>query len=60
MVDFAGGTDPTTLTGFVPSTGGILTVVKWATANTVNVTIENNTSASITPTAFTLNFRVVR
>jgi hypothetical protein len=59
-VDFAGGTDPTTLTGFLPSTSGTLTIFKWATANTANVTIENNTGSSITPTAFTLNFRVTR
>jgi hypothetical protein len=60
MVDFAGGTDPTTLVGFQPSTSGILTILKWATANTANVTIENNTANSITPTAFTLNYRITR
>lgn len=35
-------------------------IFKFVTANTVNVTIENNTAASITPTAFTLNARVTR
>jgi hypothetical protein len=60
-VDFGGGVDATTLTGFLPSTSGILSVFKQIiTAGTVTVTIENNTPASITPTAFTLNFRVTR
>lgn len=61
MVGFGGGVDWSTLTGFLPSTSGILTAGgQIITAGTLTVTIENNTGSSITPTAFTLNFRVTR
>lgn len=48
------------ITGFVPSANGILTVSCWPTANTVNCEEANNTAGSITPSAITLNYRVVR
>jgi hypothetical protein len=48
--------DPTGTTGYVPSTSGMLTIVSWPTANTVNVDVINNTSSSITPSSsLTLN-----
>lgn len=49
-----------TLTGFVPSASGILTVNCWPTANTVNCEEANNTAGTITPAAVTVNYRVVR
>jgi hypothetical protein len=51
---------PLATTGFVPSANGMLGLVVWPTANTINVSQVNNTSASITPGAVTLNYRVVR
>ena len=51
---------PLAVTGYVPSTSGMLTIVKWPTANTINVAVVNNTGSSITPGAITLNYRVVR
>ena len=57
-LDFNGS--PLAVTGYIPSVGGMLTIVKWPTANTINVSVVNNTSASITPGAITLNYRVVR
>ena len=58
--DFNGGTDPTTLTGFLPSTSGGLQLFKWVTAGTANFALVNDTGASITPTAFTVNCQVRR
>jgi hypothetical protein len=52
--------DPTAVTGYVPLTAGMLTIVGYPTANNVNFKVCNNTSSSITPGAITLNWRVVR
>lgn len=52
--------DPTAITGYVPLTTGMLTIIPYPTADTVNFRICNNTSASITPGAVTINWRVVR
>lgn len=57
MADF--NSDPSAITGYGPSGGG-LTVYKWPSANQVNFKVCNPTSASITPGAATLNWRVVR
>lgn len=58
IVSFNG--DPTAVTGYVPLTTGMLTIIPYPTADTVNFKVCNNTSASITPGAITLNWRVVR
>lgn len=52
--------DPTATTGYAPTTGGTLYIYAYPTAGNVNYKLCNNTSASITPGAATLNFRVVR
>lgn len=52
--------DPTGVTGYAPSATGILTIIKYPTTNTVNFKVCNNTGASITPGAITLNWRVMR
>jgi len=52
--------DPTAVTGYVPLTTGMLTIVAYPTANNVNFKVCNNTGASITPGAITLNWIVVR
>ncbi|HLG97131.1 MAG TPA: hypothetical protein VKX49_12535 [Bryobacteraceae bacterium] len=52
--------DPTGVTGYAPSANGMLTIIKFPTANTVNFIVANNTASSITPGAITLNYRVVR
>jgi hypothetical protein len=48
------------ITGYIPSTNGMLTISLWPTANTINVDVANNTSASVTPGAVTLNYEVIR
>jgi hypothetical protein len=58
IVSFNG--DPTAVTGYIPSTNGMLTIIPYPTLNNVNFKVCNNTSASITPGAITLNWRVVR
>lgn len=58
MADF--NADPHAVTGYIPSTSGMLTIIKYPTANNVNFLVCNNTSGSITPGAITLNWRVVR
>jgi hypothetical protein len=52
--------DPTAVTGYVPLTSGMLTIIAYPSANNVNFKVCNNTSGSITPGAITLNWRVVR
>ncbi len=52
--------DPTAVTGYVPLTTGMLTIFVYPTSNTINFKVCNNTSASITPGAVTINWRVVR
>lgn len=52
--------DPTAVTGYVPLTTGMLTIIPYPTADTVNFKVCNNTAASITPGAITINWRVVR
>ncbi len=52
--------DPTAVTGYTPSTSGMLTIIPYPTAGDVNFKVCNNTSASITPGAITLNWRVSR
>jgi hypothetical protein len=52
--------DPTAVTGYSPGTSGMLTIIPYPTANTVNFKVCNNTSSSITPGAISLNWRVTR
>lgn len=52
--------DPTAVTGYVPLTTGMLTIIVYPTADTFNAKVCNNTNSSVTPGAITLNFRVVR
>lgn len=52
--------DPTAVTGYVPLTTGMLAIIPYPTANNVNFKVCNSTSASITPGAITLNWRVAR
>lgn len=52
--------DPTAVTGYVPTTAGMLTIIAYPTANNVNFKVCNNTASSITPGAITLNWIVVR
>lgn len=52
--------DPTAVTGYVPLTTGMLTIIVYPTADTVNFKVCNNTNSSITPGAITINWRVVR
>ncbi len=58
QLDF--NSDPTATTGYIPSAAGMLTIIKWPTANTINISVVNNTASSITPGAVTVNYRVVR
>jgi hypothetical protein len=52
--------DPTAVTGYVPLTAGMLTIIAYPSANNVNFKVCNNTSSSITPGAITLNWRIIR
>lgn len=52
--------DPTAVTGYIPLTAGMLTIMVYPTSGNVNFKVCNNTSSSITPGAITLNWRVTR
>lgn len=59
-IDASFNADPTAVTGYVPLTSGMLTIIPYPTADTVNFKVCNNTSSSITPGAVTINWRVLR
>jgi hypothetical protein len=52
--------DPTGTVGYQASTTGMLTIIAYPGSGSVNFKVCNNTSASITPGAVTINWRVVR
>ena len=52
--------DPTAVTGYIPATTGMLAIITYPTANTVNFKVCNNTAASVTPGAVTVNWGVAR
>jgi hypothetical protein len=52
--------NPTTVVGYKPGPTGMLTIIAYPTAGAVNFAVCNNTSASITPGAITLNWRIER
>lgn len=52
--------DPTAVTGYIPLTAGMLTIIGYPTSGNVNFKVCNNTAASVTPGAITLNWRVAR
>jgi hypothetical protein len=58
MLDF--NADPSAVTGYAPSANGTLTIIKFPTANTINIYQYNDTASSITPGAMTVNYRVLR
>ena len=57
-IDFA--SDPSAVTGYAPSANGGLTIIKFPTSNTINLYQYNDTAASITPGAMTVNYHVFR
>jgi len=52
--------DPTGVTGYGGGTSGGISIRAWATSNTLNFKLCNETSGSITPGALNVNWRVVR
>lgn len=60
VVSWSFNADITAVTGYAPVTTGGLAIYVYPTANTANLKVCNPTSASITPGAVTLNWRVAR
>lgn len=60
VVDYNFNGNPTAVVGYTPSANGMLTIIAYPTAGNVNFVAVNNTAASITPGAITLNWRVLR
>jgi hypothetical protein len=60
VVDVSFNGDPTAVTGYVPLTAGMLTIIAYPTSGNVNFKVCNNTTGSITPGAITLNWAVRR
>jgi hypothetical protein len=52
--------DVSAVTGYTPATTGTLRIDVYPTTNTINFKVCNNTAASITPGAVTLNWRILR
>lgn len=52
--------DPTAVTGYVPLVAGMLTIIAYPSSGNVNFKVCNNTNASVTPGAITLNWRILR
>ncbi len=60
VIQVAFAADPTAVTGYVPLSTGMLTIIYYPTADTVNFKVCNNTGSGITPGAVTLNWAVHR
>lgn len=60
VIDWGFNGSPIAVTGYIPSSAGMLTIIGYPTAGNVNFVVTNNTAASITPGAITLNWRVLR
>lgn len=60
VIDYNFNGDPTAVTGYTPSANGMLTIIAYPSAGNVNFIVANNTGASVTPGAITLNWRVLR
>jgi hypothetical protein len=60
VVTVSWNSDPTAVTGYIPATTGGLTIFAYPKTNAVGFKVCNYTSASITPGAITLNWRVIR
>lgn len=52
--------DPTGVTGYGAGTNGGITIRSWVTANTVDFKLCDESGASITPGALSVNWRIVR
>jgi hypothetical protein len=52
--------DPTGVTGYVPATTGMLTIIPYPGSGSVNFEVCNNSGSAIKPGAITLNWRVTR
>lgn len=60
IIELTFSADPTSTTGYSASTNGMLSIIPYPTADTVNFKVCNNTGSSITPGAVTLNWKVYR
>ena len=60
IITYTPNVDPTGVTGYAPNAGGSLYIWAFPTAGNANFKVCNNTNASVTPGAITLNWRVVR
>ncbi|OPY78302.1 MAG: hypothetical protein A4E65_02325 [Syntrophorhabdus sp. PtaU1.Bin153] len=60
VISWSFNADPTAVTGYSPSANGMLTIIVYPTSGYANFKVCNNTAASITPGAITLNWRVHR
>lgn len=60
VIIYTPNANPTTVTGYAVSASGSLYIWAVPTSGNVNFYVCNNSSASITPSALTLNWRVVR
>jgi len=60
-IKFTPNADPTSVTGYgASSSGAVLSVYAYPTANNVNFKVCNSTGSSITPGSMTLNWEVTR
>lgn len=60
FIDVGFNSDPTGVTGYAPTTTGMLTIMPYPTVGNVNFKVCNTTASPITPGALTLNWSVRR
>lgn len=60
VVNWGFNSSPVAVVGYEPSANGMLQIIAYPTADHVNFSVYNNTSASITPGAITLNWSISR
>jgi len=59
-IQYTPNADPTGVTGYAASATGSLYIWAYPTTDNVNFKVCNNTAGSITPSALTLNWTVIR
>jgi hypothetical protein len=61
IIDWSPNANPNSITGYnAASVAGCLVIDAWCTLNNVNFLVSNPTTASVTPGALTLNWKVAR
>ena len=60
VVNWGFNSNPTGVTGYIPSASGMLSIIAYPTTGNVVFLVCNNLASSVTPGSITLNWRIIR